>query len=58
MKLIKKKKNQHYQCGICRNIELNNCLRCIKCEGPMFKYRDLIGIGVPKLVDGKVYFKD
>jgi len=54
---MKKTKKQYYQCGHCHNIEVNNCLRCSKCQGAMFKYRDVIGIGVPRLIDGKVYLK-
>lgn len=54
---MRKTKQQYYQCNNCRYIKLGGGCRCEKCDGAMLKYKDMIGIGVPKLIDGKVYLK-
>lgn len=56
---MKPRKNKYYQCTHCGYIvhEKEARCRCHKCNGAVLPYKDLLGIGVPKLVDGKVFLK-
>lgn len=49
------KNNKYKQCSECGYVDNIQRLRCQKCDGAMFPYKDRTGVGIKKVFEGKVY---
>jgi len=52
---MKKTKN-YRQCSKCGYVDDLQRLRCQKCEGAMYPYRNTIGVRIKEVINGVVYF--